>query len=177
MPTARPIRKFIRNIRRNRGSATTIYDEHDRATEVQVRDANGELVNRALRTYDAQGRVVEEKRILDNPETIIPSGVRAKILEQSDLPADQLRQELRTQITMLMAGQPGAYSVSYICDTRDRINQTSRRIFNRELIQLLPPCLPIPKFAIPTSMISTKIGQRKQFHIAPVPTPHSRHQP
>ncbi len=113
------------------GSATTIYDEYDRATEVQVRDANGELVNRALRTYEAQGRVIEEKQILDNPETIIPSKARAKILEQSDLPADQLRQELRTQITKLMAGQSGPYSVSYIYDTHDRINHTSRRIFNR----------------------------------------------
>lgn len=114
------------------GSATTIYDQHDRATEVQVRDANGELVNRALRTYDAQGRVIDEKQILDNPEMIIPSEVRAKIQEQSDLPPDQLWQELRTQITKLIAGQSGPYSVSYIYDTHNRINHTSRRIFNQE---------------------------------------------
>lgn len=58
------------------GSATTIYDEHDRATEVQVRDAKGELVSRAVRTYDSQGHVVEEKQILDNPETVIPAEAR-----------------------------------------------------------------------------------------------------
>jgi hypothetical protein len=47
------------------GSATTIYDEHDRATRVEVRDAEGTIVNRAERTYDAQGRIIEEKQILD----------------------------------------------------------------------------------------------------------------
>jgi len=31
------------------GSATTIYDEHDRPTEVQIRDSQGEVVSRAIR--------------------------------------------------------------------------------------------------------------------------------
>ena len=67
------------------GTATTIYDEHDRATEVQVRDASGEIVNRAVRTYDAQGHVLEEKQIQDDPVTMFPAEVRAQILEQSGL--------------------------------------------------------------------------------------------
>jgi YD repeat-containing protein len=46
------------------GTATTIYDENDRPTEVQVRNADGELVTRALRRYDSQGRVSEEKEIM-----------------------------------------------------------------------------------------------------------------
>jgi len=99
------------------GSATTTYDENDRATEVQVRDANGELVNRALRIYDAQGHIIEEKQILDNPETMIPSEARAQMLQESGLSADQLQQELRAQLTKLMAGQPGPYSLSYRYDT------------------------------------------------------------
>ena len=114
------------------GSATTIYDEHDRATEVQVRDANGELVNRALRVYDAQGHIIEEKQILDNPEAIIPSEARAKMLDESGLSADQLQRELRAQLTKLMAGQSGPYSVSYHYDTYGRVNHTTRRVFNDE---------------------------------------------
>jgi hypothetical protein len=114
------------------GIATTIYDEHDRATEVQVTDANAVLVNRALRTYDEVGRVIEEKQILDNPEAMFPSEIRAKMLEQSGLSDFQLRQELREQLTKLMAGQSGPYSVSYRYDTHDRVNHMSRRIFNRE---------------------------------------------
>jgi YD repeat-containing protein len=114
------------------GSATTIYDEHDRATEIQVRDANGELVNRAVRTYDAQGHVMEEKQILDSPESMFPAEVRAKMLEESGLSDDQLRQELRAQLTKLMGGQPGPYSVSYSYDDHGRVNHMNRRIFSQE---------------------------------------------
>jgi YD repeat-containing protein len=114
------------------GSATTIYDDHDRATEVQIVDSSGELVNRAIRTYDAQGNVLEEKQILENPETMFPAEIRAKILEESGLSPDQLQQELRTQLTKLMAGHSGPYSVSYRYDTHGRVHHTNRRIFNHE---------------------------------------------
>ena len=97
-----------------------------------MRDASGDVVNRALRTYDAQGHVIEEKQVLENPETMFPSEARAKMLEQSGLSAEQLRQELRTQLTKLMAGRPGPYSVSYRYDTHGRVNHTSRQIFNHE---------------------------------------------
>jgi RHS Repeat len=110
------------------GNAITLYDERDRATEVQVRDANGELVNRALRIYDAQGHIIEEKQILDNPETMIPSEMRAKMLDEAGLSAG----ELRAQLIKLMAGQSGPYSVSYRYDTHGRVNHTTRRIFNHE---------------------------------------------
>jgi len=61
---------------------------------------------------------------------MIPSEVRAKMLEESGLPADQLRQELRAQLTKLMAGRSEPYSVSYRYDSYGRVNHTSRRIFN-----------------------------------------------
>jgi len=114
------------------GSATTIYDEHDRPTEVQVRDANGGLVSRALRTYDAEGQVSEEKQILDNLVGMLPPDVRAKVLGESDLSPDQLQQELSAQLTKLMGGQAGTYSVSYRYDPSGRLIHTSRRIFNQE---------------------------------------------
>jgi hypothetical protein len=114
------------------GTTTTIYDEHDRPTEVKVRDANGELVNRALRTYDAQGHVSEEKQIYDNLVTMFPPETRQKLLDESGLSTDQLRQELHAQLTKLMNGQAGPYSVSYRYDSEGRLIHTSRRIFNQE---------------------------------------------
>jgi YD repeat-containing protein len=112
------------------GSATTLYDEHDRATEVQVRDASGELVNRAVRTYDAQGHVLEEKQIWDDPVRMFPTDAFAEILEKSGLSLDQLQQELRPQLAKLMAGASGPYSVSYEYDAQGRVTHTSRRMFN-----------------------------------------------
>jgi hypothetical protein len=114
------------------GSATTFYDEYDRAREVQVRDASGELVNRAQRTYDQQGRVIEERQILDNPETMFPAETRAKMLEASGFSAEQLRQELRSRITQLMGGRSASCSVTFSYDSRGRLSHMSRRVFDRE---------------------------------------------
>jgi hypothetical protein len=114
------------------GTTTTIYDEHDRPTEVQVRDTHGELVKRALRTYDAQGHGREEKQICDDLVTMFPPENRQKLLDDSGLSADQLRQELNGQLTKLMKGQVGPYSVSYGYDSGGRLIRTHRRIFNQE---------------------------------------------
>ena len=114
------------------GSATTIYDEHDRPTEVQVRDASGELVSHALRIYDAEGRIAEEKQILDNLVSMFPPDARAKILEKSGLSPDQLRQTLRAQLTSLMAGKAETYSVSYRYDSSGHLFHLSRRILIEE---------------------------------------------
>ncbi len=75
---------------------------------------------------------MEEKQLWDNPVAMFPPEVHAKILEQSGLSADQLRQELGMQLPKLMGGQPGPYSVSYGYDTHGRVHHTSRRIFNEE---------------------------------------------
>jgi hypothetical protein len=114
------------------GTTTTIYDEHDGPTEVQVRDTNGELVNRAVRTYDAQGHVSDEKQIYDNLVTMFPPETRQKLLDDSGLSADQLRQELHAQLTQMMKGQTEPYSVSYRYDSGGRLIHTARRIFNHE---------------------------------------------
>jgi len=114
------------------GTTTTIYDEHDRPAEVQVRDTNGQLVNHALRTYDAQGHVSEEKQVYDNLVTMFPPETLQKLLDNSGLSADQLRHELHAQLTQLMKGQAGPYSVSYRHDSEGRLIHTARRIFNHE---------------------------------------------
>jgi YD repeat-containing protein len=114
------------------GSATTIYDEDDRPTEVQVRDTDGELVSRAVRIYDAQGRVAEEKQILKSPETMIPADALEKMLEASGASREELREQLRGQLTKLMGGQAGPFSVAYNYDGQNRVNRTRRQIFNQE---------------------------------------------
>jgi hypothetical protein len=114
------------------GTTTTIYDEHDRPTEVQVRDTNGELVNRALRTYDAEGHVSQEKQIYDNLVTMLPPETRQKLLDDSGLSPDQLQGKLHAQLTKLMQGRAGPYSVNNRYDSGGRLIHTDRRIFNQE---------------------------------------------
>ncbi len=181
------------------GTATTIYDEHDRPREVQVRDINGELVNRALRRYDAQGHVSEEKQVYDNLVTMFPPETRQKLLNDSGLSADQLRQKLHAQLTQMMKGQAGSYSVNYRYDSEGRLIHTARRIFNREdeidttynehgdteseitrsappeAENESPPSGPPSSYSetdIPINMISTEIGWKRPFHTAPDLTLH-----
>ena len=110
------------------GTAVTTYDENDRPTEVQVRNAQGEVVNRAVRIYDQQGNIEEEKQILDDPLTIIPAEARASISATSATSAE----ELRAQLVKLLAGHEGATSTSYIYDAQGRIKETRQRFFNHE---------------------------------------------
>lgn len=114
------------------GIATTFYDEQDRATEVQVHNAEGELINRVVRTYDQDGRIAEEHQILDKPEILIPAEHRAKMIEESGVSRDEVMQELRAQLTKLMSGRPGPHSVSYRYDTQGHLIRTSRTLFNHE---------------------------------------------
>jgi YD repeat-containing protein len=48
------------------GKIATIYNEKDQPMEAQILDANGQVVTRFVRTYDADGRTNEEKSICGN---------------------------------------------------------------------------------------------------------------
>ena len=49
------------------GSVTTVYDERDLPIEMQILDNQGRIVTQFVRTYDANGRILEEHQALVNP--------------------------------------------------------------------------------------------------------------
>ena len=49
------------------GTIATIYDEGDRPIEMQTRDADGQILSRIIRTYNAAGLLIEEKPIFEKP--------------------------------------------------------------------------------------------------------------
>jgi hypothetical protein len=53
------------------GNVTTLYDENNQATELQIRGADGAIICRFVRTYNTNGRVTEEKIIWENPAAYI----------------------------------------------------------------------------------------------------------
>jgi len=111
------------------GSATTFYDDQDRPTEIHVRDAQGELVSRIIRTYDKDGRVSEEQLIWEQPEKNFPASVRADVLK-----AGVPMEEFRRQMMEMMGGHSGPSSIAYTYDTQGRVTQIRRRIVNDEQI-------------------------------------------
>ena len=110
------------------GTAITTYDENDRPVEVQIRDAQGTEVSRAVRVYDEQGHVTEEKQILDDPLNLFPADARAKILADSGASGADLREQLKK----IMGGHEGATSESYSYDAQDRVKESRRRFFNQD---------------------------------------------
>ncbi|MGE5053778.1 MAG: hypothetical protein ACM3WP_06395 [Acidobacteriota bacterium] len=114
------------------GTATTIYDEHDRPSEVEVRDAKGELVMHATRTYDSQGRITADKQFHDNFVPMIAPEAHEKILQESGLSSEQLATLLQAELPKLMGGHTEAYTINYAYDVHGRVSHTSRRIFNRQ---------------------------------------------
>ena len=114
------------------GSMTTIYDDHDRPTEIQVRDAKDQLISHAVRTYDAQGHVTDEKQVQDKIVPMFDPETQQKILEESGLSPEQLDQELQAGFRKLMGGQNTPYSVSFRYDGEGRQTHTTRRIINHE---------------------------------------------
>ncbi|HEX2665566.1 MAG TPA: RHS repeat domain-containing protein [Candidatus Acidoferrum sp.] len=49
------------------GSVTTVFDERDLPIELQILDSEGRVVSQFVRTYDANGRIMEENQIQENP--------------------------------------------------------------------------------------------------------------
>lgn len=103
------------------GSAITLYDDQGRPAEIQTRNANGEIVYRALRTYDEQGHVIEERQTLDDPLAIIPAADQKKILDAGAVPV----LELRKQIAEALGGSEIS-SMKYTYDAQGRNTQINQ---------------------------------------------------
>lgn len=109
------------------GTATTIYDEQDRPSEIQVRNLQGDLISHAVRIYDKQGRVTEEKEFVDNSEMLIPAEVRKEIKTSGES-----MDEFRAQLAKFVGGPQGMHSVAYTYDEQGRTTHLRRNIFNHE---------------------------------------------
>lgn len=97
------------------GTVTTVYDEQDRPTEVQTRDAEGNLVTRVVRTYDVAGRASSEKEILENPQFLLPAPLRRQMLQSGASPA-----EVNEMAAKLFGGAQSSNEVLHVYDEQGR---------------------------------------------------------
>jgi hypothetical protein len=84
------------------GNVTTAYDEHDQATELQVRGAEGNIICRVVRVYDADGQITEEKPISENPASRLLDTFPED--QRSQLSPDQIK-GMNNSIGRLLAGK------------------------------------------------------------------------
>ena len=106
------------------GSTITLYDEFDRPAEVQLHDVNGTLTSRAVRTYDQQGRVIEQKMLMADPLAIMSADQQKSILASG-----AAAQDLRDKITEFLGGSE-MWSEQYEYDAKGRKTLTTRNTFN-----------------------------------------------
>lgn len=99
------------------GSVVTIYDERDQQTELQIVDAEGQPVNRFVRTYNANGRIIEEKPIWVNPAALFFDKLPAE--QRNQLNPEHLKQ-MNTVLATLMSGKAPA-GTQYTYDSQNRL--------------------------------------------------------
>jgi len=107
------------------GHITTIYDGNDQPTEAQIRDAEDHLVTRIVRTYDTNGRLVEEEPIQENPALLFADRFGAEGRPQ---PTAAQVEAMNTAMKSLLRGRSGT-GTSYIYDEQGRITKIHDRNF------------------------------------------------
>jgi hypothetical protein len=112
------------------GSIVSIYNGHDEPTEARVLDPAGQTVARFVRTFDANGRVVEENQERENPGLmfagIFSDEERAKL-------DDKGMEALNKGAKAMLSGLRGSGS-SYSYDAHGRIVESRERNFAFEKI-------------------------------------------
>jgi len=112
------------------GSIVSIYDGHDEPTEARVLDSAGQTVTRFIRTFDANGRVVEVNQERENSGFMFAKLLPAE--EQAKL-GDKGMEALNKEAQAMLSGLRGSGS-SYSYDAHGRIVESRERNFAFEKI-------------------------------------------
>ena len=92
----------------------TLYSEHDRPHEAELRDSDGRLIMRLIRTFDTHGNVVAERQADENAELLVP----AEIKKSQELNPAQMKAV--GQLFAAMTAQPS----SYVYDSENRLTES-----------------------------------------------------
>jgi len=109
------------------GSVITLYDDSERPTEVQVRDAEGTVVSRTIGVHDAQGRVSEERTILERADLLFPPELLAGQLSEKGISAAEIKAKLQESFREFMkreGPEQSFNSVRYSYDAQGRVTET-----------------------------------------------------
>ena len=105
------------------GSIVSIYDGRDEPAEARVLGAGGHLITRFVRTYDADGRVIEENEERENPGLMFVEMFSAEDRAKLD---DKEMEALNKGVKTMPSGLRGT-GRTYTYDTRGRIIESRER--------------------------------------------------
>jgi hypothetical protein len=98
------------------GWVTTSFNDRDQSTESQVYGANGELISRLTRSYDAKGRVIESAHVIESFESLLPPATREQL--ESDPNAFE---KMQAELAEFLGDQKVLARASYVYDDQGRV--------------------------------------------------------
>jgi hypothetical protein len=107
------------------GKVRALYDDVGHTTEFQSFDTQGRLVCRLVRTYDANGHIIEEDQILENPGQLFAQGIPT---EQMAKFSEKQLHGLNEAMKVILRGRKGT-GVSYSYDAHGRLAEVRQRNF------------------------------------------------
>ncbi len=112
------------------GSIISIYDGHDEPAEARVLDPGGQTVTRFVRTFDANGRVVEENQERENPGLMFAGRFSSEDRARID---DKEMEALNKAAKTMLSGLRGT-GTTYTYDSHGRMIEYRERNFVFEKI-------------------------------------------
>lgn len=98
------------------GHVKISYNEQDQPVEWQVSDANGNLVNRLIRTYDANGRLTELRYTIESLQHLLPAEAQQELMAEPGA-----AEEMAAQLTKLLGEQRNFTRMTYTYDADGRL--------------------------------------------------------
>jgi YD repeat-containing protein len=98
------------------GHVKISYNEQNQPVEWQVSDANGNLVNRLIRTYDENGRLTELRYTIENLLFSLPAEAQQELMAAPGAP-----EEMAAQLTKLLGEQRNFTRMTYTYDPDGRL--------------------------------------------------------
>jgi YD repeat-containing protein len=105
------------------GSVTTLYDERDLPIELQILNGDGRVVRRFVRIYDANGRIIGENQIQDNPALLMVDRFSGEAQEKLD---DKQLKAMNKAMKAMMSGKNGT-GISFVYDSQGRLTEVRDR--------------------------------------------------
>jgi YD repeat-containing protein len=105
------------------GNISTNYNDKDLSTEAQLRDGQGRIVTRIVRSYDANGRIIGEKQIQENPALFFADKFGA---EGQPQPAAAQLEAMNRAMKSMLSGRNGT-GTSYAYDDQGRVTEMRER--------------------------------------------------
>jgi YD repeat-containing protein len=101
------------------GNILTIYNDNDQPTEIQLRDGQGRIVTRIVRSYDQNGRIIEENQIQENPALMFADKFGSEGRPQ---PTAAQLEAMSKAMKQMMGGRSGT-GTSYSYDSQGRVTE------------------------------------------------------